>query len=368
MKKATRQLFAAVDAGDEAAALEAIAAGAALDAEKVGVRPLDLACVNGMTQVIEALLRSGAEVHRADEIREPIQNAAMYGRLEVVRLLLAAGAKPDRRTVGGSAFDAAIARPQDRDPRILELLVAHGATPSAQRMKAAVSHRNEAAIRVLSAACVSVEPPPPRKEAKAKVARATGKKSATKDAWKVAFLRRDWRIVEAAEGGGGDEPEYDASIRHINEVLAHAADTAPRSLRLDDLPFQRKLGKETSSYGAAAVLLRKLRDALGLRGVDVAGELELIGHEEWNLGMRGGLELGRIKDGKRDGRPAQLLEVRLALFDLDGHLLAWSPDLDAEAGRHKTRLSFADRKTGEHQRLTDAQRETLQRIATKAKR
>jgi len=375
MNKVTKQLFAAIEADDEPAALAAIAAGAALDAEKRGSPPLKLAAARGLARVVQALLEAGVDVHRPDDVWEPVQSAAMYARIDVLRLLLDAGAKPDRQTLGGSALAAAVHGRHPQCAAALELLVAHGAVLSEDLMRQALAHKNDAAAAYLSAAGIPGAPAAPKARgaaqappAKKKGARGRKPTRARResDPWKRAFIHRDWQIAEAAgDPAAGDppagdppadEPEYASRIRHSYEVLAHAADTAPRALTLDELPFQRKFGTKSdhSTLGVAWGLLRKLRGSLGLTGVDADGEVELVGHEEWSDGMRAGLKLNRCYAGKRQGQRAHILDLSLAVFDLQGHLLCWTRDLDQEQTA-KTLVTFYRRKDEAHVTLTPEQ-------------
>jgi ankyrin repeat protein len=99
-----------------------------------GFHPLGLAAFFGHPEVVRLLLERGADVDRVArnaQIRTTaLQAAAASGDFESARLLLAAGADPNRTQEGGFApLHAAAAR---GDEPLAGLLIAHGADRSAR--------------------------------------------------------------------------------------------------------------------------------------------------------------------------------------------------------------------------------------------
>ena len=71
-------------------------AGANIDlANSQGCTALDIACDNGHLEIVEILLRAGADVNQLGKDWRPLRIASSAGHLEIVNALLAAGAKVD---------------------------------------------------------------------------------------------------------------------------------------------------------------------------------------------------------------------------------------------------------------------------------
>lgn len=98
-------LFEAVYDGDEDAVVRLLRAGVSADAtDEDGQTPLYLAAVSDEVGIVRLLLAAGAEPDRGsgpDAGDLPLCGAAVGGHTEVVRALLAAGARPDLREAYG---------------------------------------------------------------------------------------------------------------------------------------------------------------------------------------------------------------------------------------------------------------------------
>jgi uncharacterized protein len=111
---------------------ELIRAGAdAKAANRYGVTPLSLACVNGNAAMIEKLLKAGADANAAGEEGETaLMTVAHTGNVEAAKVLLAHGAKVDAQESwhGETALMWAAAQ---KHPAMLRELIAHGADVNA---------------------------------------------------------------------------------------------------------------------------------------------------------------------------------------------------------------------------------------------
>lgn len=96
------------------------------DYSQDGFTPLHLACFFGQRQAAQELLRHGADANAIsrNSMRVGVVNsAAASGEAEMVKLVLAGGARPDNQQVGGwTALHAAAAR--DNVEMVLALLAA----------------------------------------------------------------------------------------------------------------------------------------------------------------------------------------------------------------------------------------------------
>jgi ankyrin repeat protein len=96
-----------------------------------GWTPLHLAAAFGTPEAVSALLSAGAAidaVSRNPQQNQPLHAALALGKnIEIIKILLAAGAKPNATQAGGFTplFSAAIANRRD----LAEILLAHGAKP-----------------------------------------------------------------------------------------------------------------------------------------------------------------------------------------------------------------------------------------------
>ncbi len=102
----------------------------------LGERPLDIAITHAPPGFVARLLGLGADPRApaGDGFPPLFQAIDRPGpeRLEVLGVLLAAGADPGQRGVnGGTALHHAVAR---RDPAAVKMLLAHGADPSARTL------------------------------------------------------------------------------------------------------------------------------------------------------------------------------------------------------------------------------------------
>ena len=110
-----------------------IHAGASVSAaNRRGITPLDLACVNGSAVMIRKLLDAGANPNAADpEGQTPLMTAARTGNPDAVRVLLDKGAAVNAKdTVGGqTALMFAIT---ENHPEAVRVLLDHGADVNAR--------------------------------------------------------------------------------------------------------------------------------------------------------------------------------------------------------------------------------------------
>jgi uncharacterized protein len=84
-----------------------------LDINQLGIfgnSPLHVACVRGLIEEVDLLLRGGANVHmRGENGNTPLHEAVIQGHVDVVRLLLSFGAQMETKNDDGhSAIDVAV--------------------------------------------------------------------------------------------------------------------------------------------------------------------------------------------------------------------------------------------------------------------
>ncbi|MFF8846869.1 ankyrin repeat domain-containing protein [Streptomyces sp. NPDC015127] len=126
-----RALFAAVYDGDDDAVVRLLRTGVPTESlGEDGQTPLYLAAVEGEPGIVRLLLAAGADPDRAsgpgnDDL--PLCGAAVGGHTDVVRALLAAGATPDRRELLG--FTALAWAVGQGHADTVEALLEHGADP-----------------------------------------------------------------------------------------------------------------------------------------------------------------------------------------------------------------------------------------------
>ncbi|MGA5553711.1 ankyrin repeat domain-containing protein [Streptomyces lavendulocolor] len=131
MTKDTQALFEAVHGGDEDAVVRLLRAGVpAGAADDDGCTALYLAAVNGRAGIVRLLLAAGADPDRAsgaDGGDLPLCGAACHGHTGAVRALLAAGAEVDRREAFGFTALGWAVRQGFTDT--VQALLEHGADP-----------------------------------------------------------------------------------------------------------------------------------------------------------------------------------------------------------------------------------------------
>lgn len=120
---AERRLRQALEREDEKQALEALAAGADIDAKnKDGWTVLMQAVLVGSEKCVRFLLREGADANAKENRGEtPLMLAAWANRGEIMQLLLAAGADLEsRRKDGKNAEEIALSRRQETCAEMLK--------------------------------------------------------------------------------------------------------------------------------------------------------------------------------------------------------------------------------------------------------
>ncbi|MFF3321769.1 ankyrin repeat domain-containing protein [Streptomyces sp. NPDC002889] len=125
-----QDLFEALYEGEDAVVRQLRAGARVQDTDEDGRTPLYLAAVDGRAGVVRLLLAAGADPDRAcgpDEDDLPLCGAAVWGHTETVRALLAAGARPDLRETSG--FTALAWAVQGGRTRTVEALLEYGADP-----------------------------------------------------------------------------------------------------------------------------------------------------------------------------------------------------------------------------------------------
>src|SRR5262245_22357535 len=70
--------------------------------DKLGLTPLHVASQRGKEEVVDLLLRSGADANVGPAGVTPLHLAAGGGRVKAAELLLAKGARPDAKDLAGS--------------------------------------------------------------------------------------------------------------------------------------------------------------------------------------------------------------------------------------------------------------------------
>ncbi|RNL74030.1 ankyrin repeat domain-containing protein [Streptomyces sp. I6] len=125
------ELFEGLYGGDADTVVRALRAGAPADAaDGDGQTALYVAAAQDRPVMVRMLLAAGADPDRAsgaDGAELPLCGAALWGRTEVVRALLAAGARPDLEEDAGVRALTWACRQGRADA--VELLLAHGADP-----------------------------------------------------------------------------------------------------------------------------------------------------------------------------------------------------------------------------------------------
>lgn len=155
-------LIDAVKRGDAVAARALIAAGAVKVAEPDGTTALHHAAHLSRTEMVDALLRAGAEPKAANRYGvTPLSLAAENGNAAVVQRLLEAGADPNTALSGGETALMTAARSGRAD--VIRVLLKQGADPNAREtlrgqtpLMWAGIHGNAEAISVLAQAGADV--------------------------------------------------------------------------------------------------------------------------------------------------------------------------------------------------------------------
>ncbi|WP_405694005.1 ankyrin repeat domain-containing protein [Streptomyces coelicoflavus] len=149
-KKLSRRLADAALVGDlsrvRAALRAALRAGAPAEtADPAGSTPLYLASVNGDADIVRVLLAAGARPDTESGIRSegtPLCGAACWGHVEAVRVLLEHGADPNLREDHGTGWTPLEWASHGSHQETVDLLVAAGGPGTGRRREpCAVQHR-----------------------------------------------------------------------------------------------------------------------------------------------------------------------------------------------------------------------------------
>jgi uncharacterized protein len=107
----------AIDSGDVSQVREQVRRGADVNARADGTTPLVRATIGGQLEMVQALLKLGADVDRTTVSgHTALSMAVSLERDDVLPVLLKAGANPSlRNDLGLSAMDAARGRPEVED-------------------------------------------------------------------------------------------------------------------------------------------------------------------------------------------------------------------------------------------------------------
>jgi ankyrin repeat protein/CHAT domain-containing protein len=130
-----------------------------------GLTPLHLAAVSGNIEVIRFLVAGGARLDSTDAHgRTPLALAAVSGNAAVVEFLAGSGASVDPvDTDGATPLLRAMERPDTQVPRVVAVLLDHGANPNARNQEGltplllAVRDGNEALAKLLADKGASLE-------------------------------------------------------------------------------------------------------------------------------------------------------------------------------------------------------------------
>ena len=86
--------------------------------------PIYLASYNGNTALVELLLKNGAAVNTVEPNESVLNNAVAAEKIEMVKLLLSAGASLDR------SYNLALSAARSEDVSLMKLLLEHGVDPT----------------------------------------------------------------------------------------------------------------------------------------------------------------------------------------------------------------------------------------------
>ncbi|CAL9659204.1 ankyrin repeat domain-containing protein [Streptomyces sp. enrichment culture] len=132
-KKLSRRLVDAALVGDPARVRAALRDGAPAEtADTARTTPLYLASVNGNTDIVRVLLAAGARPDTESGIGSegtPLCGAACWGHTETVRTLLEHGADPNLREDHGTGWSPLEWASNGPHRETVDLLVAAGALP-----------------------------------------------------------------------------------------------------------------------------------------------------------------------------------------------------------------------------------------------
>ncbi|MEU1873478.1 MULTISPECIES: ankyrin repeat domain-containing protein [unclassified Streptomyces] len=132
-KKLSRRLVDAALVGDLSGVRSALCTGAPAEtADPAGSTPLYVASVSGAADIVRVLLAAGARPDTESGIGSegtPLCGAACWGHTEAVRALLEHGADPNLREDHGTGWAPLDWASKGPYPETVDLLVAAGARP-----------------------------------------------------------------------------------------------------------------------------------------------------------------------------------------------------------------------------------------------
>jgi ankyrin repeat protein len=142
-------LHAAVKDDDLKAVTELIESGVDVNSRgPLMMTPLTMGTYVGCRlPIIHALMRAGADVNQGSFMGgTPLSNAIQTGKVEFVRVFLAAGANPNSRSLNVSVLALAI---ESGQLQIARMLIAAGASVNTQLLRKAIVHQNLNMVRLL---------------------------------------------------------------------------------------------------------------------------------------------------------------------------------------------------------------------------
>lgn len=247
------QLIHALQRGSLSGVRRALAAGESPNAyiEDSGESALALAAGEGRTQIVRALLEAGANPNHLETISWPLTNAARYGHVDVVELLLNYDAEPDSvDDTGETALHAAAAQGHEK---IVELLIEAGAN---------ARQRDETGQRAIHRAADNGH---------VKIVDLLSPLSTAKDRKEVAFMRQ-----LAAQGPTSDAVrDYiaaakDGDLESVKRVIANGMEVDA----IDE--FGTTAAKRAATFGRLPVLEFLINQGSDVNRVDIHGICPLI--------------------------------------------------------------------------------------------
>ena len=323
-------LLSAARAGDVAAVVAALEAGAPVDrAEGDGMTALHWAAERGHSDVAARLVEAGADVQARTRVgaHAPLHLAARRGSEEIVRTLLDAGADPNARTTSSGVTPLHLAAGAVRGTEAVALLLGAGADPDAREASAgqtplifAAAAGRAGSVRALleAGADPSIE---------TKAVDVLQHVIADRDASR--HLRRTLANMREAEGGGDD---WTPTATQIQDAISRQ-----RAYLASGEPYREYDPEELVSYrpdypGGPDVPRPPYRETLVARtgGMTALLHASREGHVEAAIALLdGGADIDQVSGG--DGTSPLLIATLNGQFDLALRLVERGADPDIAA-------------------------------------